>query len=219
MLHWSPSFTSNSILDILCLGAHCDDIEIGCGGLLLQLANSHSDAHFRIVIFSSTPERESETRAALSRFLTNAKNVEIDVLNFRNSYFPYIGSEIKTHFESLKSENNPDLILTHHRNDRHQDHRLISDLTWNMYRDHSILEYEIPKYDGDLGQPNVYVALDESATNEKIENLIDCFPSQSTRSWFTEETFRSLLRLRGIECNAKSGYAEAFYANKMSLLI
>lgn len=203
----------------MCLGAHCDDIEIGCGGTLIQLSKSYSDANFHNVIFSSTPERESESRTALSQILVSADKIHIDVLNFKNSYFPYCGAEIKDYFNSLKVNCQPDLILTHFRNDRHQDHRLISDLTWNTYRDHSILEYEIPKYDGDVGQPNVFLPLSEETTNEKISCLMTSFPSQVTRDWFTEDTFRSLLRLRGIECNSPSGYAEGFYSRKISVAL
>lgn len=219
MLPWSPNFDNNSKPSILCLGAHCDDIEIGCGGLLAQLAKRYSKAQFYSVIFSSTPEREIETRAAHQLLLASAEDVQVDVLNFRNSYFPYCGSEIKEAFSELQSRVLPNLILTHYRDDRHQDHRLISELTWNTFRDHTILEYEIPKYDGDLGRPNVFAPLDDWSLNEKIRCLTECFPSQATRGWFTEETFRSLLRLRGIECNAQSGYAEAYYSRKVSLHI
>ena len=204
---------------ILCLGAHCDDIEIGCGGLLLQLAKRYADAQIRCVIFSSTSEREIESRSAFKRLLANATNVQVDILNFRNRYFPYQGNEIKEYVESLRAECNPSLILTHYRDDLHQDHRLISELTWQIYRDHSILEYEIPKYDGDLGQPNIFVPLTESSTDEKIRCLMECFPSQATRGWFTEDTFRSLLRLRGIECNAESGYAEGYHVRKLGVII
>ena len=219
MLSWFPNFRSNTQPTILCLGAHSDDIEIGCGGLLLQLSKTYSDAVFRSVVFCSTPEREDETRRAHERLLSTASNVQVDVLRFRNSYFPYQGIEIKEQFERLKAECEPDLVLTHYQNDRHQDHRLISELTWNTYRDHAILEYEIPKFDGDLGQPNVFVSLSKSIAAEKTQCLLDCFPSQKHRQWFTDETFRSLLRLRGIECNAEDGLAEAFYVRKLKLHI
>lgn len=219
MLTWSPDLDGKQNPIILCLGAHCDDIEIGCGGLLSQLAKRYANAEFRNVIFSATPTREKETRHALGQILADATNVQVDVLGYRNSYFPYHGAEIKEYFEQLRRDCNPDLILTHYRDDLHQDHRLISELTWNMYRDHAILEYEIPKYDGDLGQPSVYVPLSNLAADEKIRCLVECFPSQAARRWFTEGTFRSLLRLRGIECNAESGYAEGYHSRKLSVLI
>jgi LmbE family N-acetylglucosaminyl deacetylase len=151
--------------------------------------------------------------------MTGANDIQIETLKFRNSYFPYEGVKIKEYFKTLQSTCKPDLILTHYRNDMHQDHRLISELTWNTYRDHAVLEYEIPKFDGDLGQPNVFVPLAEAAVNEKIQCLMKNFPSQVTRSWFTEETFLGLLRLRGIECNSATGYAEGYFARKLNVSI
>jgi LmbE family N-acetylglucosaminyl deacetylase len=199
---------------VLCLGAHCDDIEIGCGGTMLELVRTRPDTEFRWVVLSSDAERAAEARAGVTAFLEGARHT-LHVESFRNGYFPWIGAAIKDYFETLKSHPAPDLIFTPWREDRHQDHRLVSDLTWNTFRDHTILEYEIPKYDGDLGRPSVFVPLDADTAGKKARLITTLFGSQSGRSWMSEETFRSLMRLRGIECAAPSGYAEAFHARKL----
>lgn len=217
MLKWTPSFSANDEPRILCLGAHCDDIEIGCGGLIGQVARSYPRAIIDFVVFSSNEVRRAETEAAISKLLGGLEPNSLQVSDFRNSYFPSQFAAIKDYFEDLKRGKNPDLVLTHYRDDRHQDHRLISDLTWNTFRNHAILEYEIPKYDGDIGNPNTYIPLDKTVVEEKIRCLMDCFPSQAAREWFNDETFRALMRIRGIECNSESGYAEAFYGRKLSL--
>jgi LmbE family N-acetylglucosaminyl deacetylase len=209
---------SNSAYKVLCLGAHCDDIEIGCGGTILKLIETYSDIIFYWVVFSSDEQREKEANKSANSFLKGAKIEKIAIRNFRNSFFPFVGVDIKEYFEDLKKDFSPDLIFTHYRNDRHQDHRLISDLTWNTYRDHLILEYEIPKYDGDLGSPNMFVHLDSLICQKKINFLMEYFATQSNKQWFTEETFLSILRLRGIESNAVAKYAEAFYCRKGILL-
>ncbi len=208
---------SDSAYRVLCLGAHCDDIEIGCGGTILRLAKTYKDAIFYWVIFSSDQERAREARESADIFLKYANSKTIVIQNFRNSFFPFTGSAIKEYFEQLKQEFSPDLIFTHYRNDLHQDHRLISELTWNTFRNHLILEYEIPKYDGDLGSPNLFVYLDESISHKKIQVILDSFQSQRQKYWFEEEAFLSILRLRGVESNAPSKYAEAFYCRKMVL--
>lgn len=202
---------------VLCLGAHCDDIEIGCGGTLLELGNSLRKASLHCVVFASDGIREAETRAALSELSVGWDNVTIKVHRFRNGYFPYVGADIKDAFEALKSKVQPDLIFTHYRDDRHQDHRTISDLTWNTFRDNLVLEYEIPKYDGDFGQPNAYVEISEANAATKVDCLQRCFPSQHDKHWFKPENFKALMRVRSIECNAASGFAEAFYARKVKL--
>jgi LmbE family N-acetylglucosaminyl deacetylase len=202
---------------ILCLGAHCDDIEIGCGGAILTLLAEHPGASVHWIVFSSTPERAPEATACAQRFLGAARSRTVEVLDYRDGFFPWSGGEIKEYFESLKSEIDPDLIFTHYRDDLHQDHRLICELTWNTFRDHTILEYEIPKWDGDLGRPNLYVPLSEDAVARKIGAIMESFASQHGKQWFDEETFRSLMRLRGLEANAAERYAEAFYARKLSL--
>jgi LmbE family N-acetylglucosaminyl deacetylase len=199
---------------ILCLGAHCDDIEIGCGGTILRLAEEHPAAHFHWVVFSSNPRRAAETRAASERLLARAGSKTVIINDFRNGYFPYIGAQIKDYFEKLKAGVSPDLILTHTRDDLHQDHRVLCDLTWNTFRHHMILEYEIPKYDGDLGAPNFFVPLPAHCRQGKLDALMTCFASEHGKQWFTPETFNALMRLRGVECNSPSGYAEAFYCRK-----
>ena len=202
--------------NILLLGAHCDDIEIGCGGTLLRLARRHPHIRFVWVTLSSDPQREAETRDAASRLLAGSTDSDIRIEAFRGSYFPHCGAELKDYFEGLKACK-PDLILTHCRHDLHQDHRVVSELTWNSFRNHAILEYEIPKFDGDLRTPNVYFPLTRADIDRKCQILLDCFPSQRTRQWFTGETFQALARIRGIECNASEGFAEAFHGRKICI--
>jgi LmbE family N-acetylglucosaminyl deacetylase len=200
---------------ILCLGAHSDDIEIGCGGTMLRLLSAYAPVRVIWVVFSAEGVREREARSSAARFLAEADTHQVVINNFRDGFFPFEGAKIKEVFEEVVRNVAPDLIFTHSRDDCHQDHHLISDLTWQTFRDHLILEYEVPKYDGDLGRPNCYVPLSESHCQGKIEHLLEVFGSQRGKSWFTEETFRGLMRLRGIECTAASGCAEAFYARKL----
>ncbi|MBK7894885.1 MAG: PIG-L deacetylase family protein [Candidatus Promineifilaceae bacterium] len=201
---------------ILCLGAHSDDIEIGCGGTILKLLKTYPNAKVTWVVFSATGSRIDEAKASAASFLAGAKEKQIVVKDFRDGFFPYTGADIKAFFETLKP-GNPDLVFTHFRNDRHQDHRVISDLAWNTFRDHLILEYEIPKYDGDLGTPNFYTHLDKETCQEKVRLLVQHFGTQANKHWFTEETFFASLRLRGIESRAPEHYAEAFYGRKIVL--
>jgi LmbE family N-acetylglucosaminyl deacetylase len=203
-------------LKLLFLGAHCDDIEIGCGGTVLKLLSARSNLEVVWVVFSSSEQREREARASASLFLARAKQ-NVLVLKFRDGFFPYQGTEIKEFFEELKKDVNPDLIFTHYRDDRHQDHRTISDLTWNTWRQHLILEYEIPKYDGDLSTPNCFVPLEEDVCARKVKYICDVFQSEGNKAWLTEDTFRAILRLRGVECAAPDKYAEAFYCRKLVL--
>jgi LmbE family N-acetylglucosaminyl deacetylase len=202
---------------ILCLGAHSDDIEIGCGGTVLDLLERHPNATVRWVVFSSSEERAREARESADAFLARAGQKQVVVKSYRDGFFPFQGAQIKDDFEALKREFSPDLVLTHYRDDRHQDHRLISDLTWNTFRNHLVLEYEIPKYDGDLGQPNFFVPLDESVCLMKIRTLCQFFRSQREKQWFDEQTFLAILRLRGMEANSPTRYAEAFYCRKAVL--
>jgi LmbE family N-acetylglucosaminyl deacetylase len=204
-------------LRLLCLGAHCDDIEIGCGGTILNLTTSPRNLEVYWVVFSSDEQRKQEALKSADVFLTNAAKRNIVIHEFRDGFLPYHGVEIKESFEQLKTEFSPDLILTHYRHDLHQDHRLVSELTWNTFRDHLILEYEIPKYDGDFGAPNFFVPLDESVCQRKIDYILGAFDSQKGKPWFCRELFSSLLRLRGMEANAASGYAEGFYCRKVNL--
>jgi LmbE family N-acetylglucosaminyl deacetylase len=202
-------------LRILCLGAHCDDIEIGCGGALLRLLAERPGSTVRWMVFSSNPIREAETRAAAGELLAGAAQREVIVKQFRDGYLPFHGIEVKDAFEAAKRDFQPELILTHHRHDRHQDHRMVAELTWNTYRDHLVVEYEIPKYEGDLGTPNLYFPLPAAAARRKIDILMRSYPSQAGKRWFRPETFEAVLRLRGIECNAPEGFAEAFHATKL----
>jgi len=204
----------DSSFRILCIGAHCDDIEIGCGGTILKLIESHNNMVFYWVVFSATQQRAREAFESANGFLRHVKDKNIVIKNFKDSFFPYIGIEIKEYFEELKQDFSPDLVFTHYRNDLHQDHRLISELTWNTFRNHMILEYEIPKYDGDLGSPNFFVHLNESVCHRKIQYILNNFKTQGENQWFSERTFLSILSLRGIESNAPSNYAEAFYCRK-----
>lgn len=202
---------------VLCLGAHCDDIEIGCGGTILKMTRERKPVDVYWVVFSSDELRGREAHKSASIFLEGAREKRIAVKKFRISYFPYVGAEIKDFFEEIKKEYAPDLVFTHCRHDLHQDHRLVNELTWNTFRDHLILEYEIPKYDGDLGSPNAFVHLDTAICERKVAYILENFSSQKEKQWFTGDTFLSLLRLRGIESNAPGKYAEGFYCRKMVL--
>lgn len=202
---------------ILCVGAHSDDIEIGCGGTMLRLLSEYEDAEVHWVVLSGGGARDMEARASAARFMAQARKTEVIVERFQNSYFPYIGAEIKRFFEELKRATAPDIIFTHYRHDLHQDHRLTSELTWNTYRDHLIFEYEVLKYDGDLGSPNLFVHLSEQTCREKIRILLESFTTQADKDWFTADAFSSLLRIRGVESRAPERYAEAFYARKAVL--
>src|SRR5258705_10432803 len=172
---------------ILALGAHCDDIEIGCGGTLLRLLAGCSNLHFDWVVFTSDPTRAREAEASAERFLRGAKAKRVVIKEFRNGYFPDQWARIKDEFEALKREVSPDLIFTHHQQDLHQDHRTIAELTWNTFRDHLILEYEVPKYDPDLGSPNFFVPLEAAIAAEKARAIVESFRSQSDKHWFTED--------------------------------
>ena len=200
---------------ILCLGAHCDDIEIGCGGTLLRLLRARRDVKVRWIVFSSTPARALEAERAAALFLKGARARDVQIHTFEDGHFPYQGSEIKRVFEALKGGPAPDLVFTHYRDDRHQDHRVLSDTAWQTFRDSLILEYEIPKYDGDLGTPNVFSHLDASTSERKIRAIVKSYRTQHAKPWFTEETLRGLMRLRGVESRAR--YAEAFYGRKLVL--
>lgn len=208
------SMKSSGPLTILCLGAHSDDIEIGCGGTLLHLGQRDLKLKFHWVVFSAAGKRGEEARKGAELFTADCDK-EVFVKEYRDGFLPYRGAEIKEFFEALKGRINPDLIFTHWQGDAHQDHRLVCELTWNTFRDHLILEYEIPKYDGDMGRPNVFVPLETPLYQRKVDNLCETFESQREKPWFQRETFLGLMRLRGMESNAPSGFAEAFYARKL----
>ena len=203
-------------LRILCLGAHSDDIEIGCGGALLRLLEERPGTVVEWVVFSATPERETEARASAADFLVNASASKVTVKSFRESYFPSVATEIKEFFETLKSLA-PDLIFSHHRHDMHQDHRTIAELAWNTFRNHLIFEYEVAKYEGDLGLPNAFVPLRRDVAERKVGLLLHHFRSQAHRPWFNADVFHGLMSVRGVECNAADGRAEAFHARKMTI--
>jgi LmbE family N-acetylglucosaminyl deacetylase len=204
---------------ILAVGAHADDIEIGGGGTLLRLAEAYPQADVHWVVLSASDDRESEARASAAEFLQGFTSSRIVIGQFRDSYFPYVGGEVKEFFETLKAELSPDLIFTHQRNDLHQDHRLVCELTWNTFRDHLIFEYEIPKYDGDLGSPNVFVGLSEEQAKRKVEVILEHFTTQHERRWFGADLFFATLRIRGMESNAPSSYSEAFMCRKVVLKV
>jgi LmbE family N-acetylglucosaminyl deacetylase len=200
--------------NILCLGAHADDIEIGCGGTLLKWISQRPDLNIYWAVFSAEDSRADEARASAEGILQKVSH-NIAVHFFRTSFLPFEGSKVKDCFEEIKDSFAPDIIFTHHRDDRHQDHRLLADLTWNTFRNHLVLEYEIPKYDGDLGAPNLFVTLDEELARQKVTHLCRFFQTQANKHWFAQETFFALMRLRGMECAAH--YAEAFYCRKLLL--
>jgi len=198
--------------NILCLGAHADDIEIGCGGTILKWIRERPDVNIRWVVFSAEGKRGNEARSSAQTLLQDITH-KVVVKQFKTSFFPFQGSRVKDFFEAMKHSFRPDIVFTHYRDDRHQDHRLLSDLAWNTFRDHLILEYEIPKYDGDFGVPNFFVALDEALGRRKARHVCEFFRTQANRHWFSEDTFLALMRLRGVECSSQ--YAEAFYCRKL----
>jgi LmbE family N-acetylglucosaminyl deacetylase len=204
-------------LKVLCLGSHSDDIEIGCGGTILRLIDQYPKCTFQWVVFNAMGVRKAEAQKAAESFAGADRLERVLLKEFPDGFMPFVGSEVKATFEELKQKIDPDLIFTHQSCDAHQDHRLLSELTWNTFRNHFILEYEIPKYDGDMGRPSVFVPLTREMCQAKVSHLIEAFVSQRSRSWFQESTFHSLMRLRGMECNSPSGYAEAFYCRKLVL--
>lgn len=204
-------------LKILCLGAHSDDIEIGCGGTLIKLIEHFPDSEFLWVVLSASGDRAREAEKSAQAYLDNIKTKEIIVTDFRDTFFPYIGKEIKEFFGTFRPRMNPDIIFTANRFDLHQDHRIVSELTLNAYRNNLIFEYEIVKYDGDLGTPNTYVTLDKTVCLEKIRRIKKFFPTQSEKSWFDDENFLALMRIRGVEINSPTKYAEGFYCRKSSM--
>jgi LmbE family N-acetylglucosaminyl deacetylase len=202
-------------LRVLCLGAHSDDIEIGCGGTILRLVAEGWKLDVRWIVFCSNETRGEEARGSAKEFLGGVSQQSISIERFRDGFLPYSGPPVKEYFEELKKEPSPDVIFTHTRADLHQDHRLLCELTWNTFRDHLILEYEIPKFDGDLGLPNFFVHLDENVTRQKVELLMKHFGTQRSKDWFTEDTFYGLMRLRGVESRSRTRYAEGFHCRKV----
>ncbi len=216
MLSLELPLDATTPLKVLCLGAHSDDIEIGCGGTILRLASQYPNAVFHWVVFSAVGVRAAEAKSSAELFARTTALRGPLLKAFQDGFMPFAGSEVKATFEELKATS-PDLIFTHNRHDAHQDHRLLAELTWNTFRDHFILEYEIPKYDGDLGQPNLFVPLESELCEKKVRYILEVFQSQQNKRWFRQDTFFSLMRLRGMECNAPSGYAEAFHIRKVAI--
>lgn len=206
---------TNAPHHILCLGAHCDDIEIGCGGALLTLLDECPDIEITWVVFTSTEVRKREAELGAKLFTEKAKNLHLKIFDFRDGFLPYSGLEVKEALEEVKREiRTPDLIFTHYRNDLHQDHRIISELTGNTFRNHLTFEYEIPKWDGDIGNPNTFITIDKKTAKKKIELLQKVYNSQNQKSWFTDDLFHSIMRIRGMESNSPSNLAEGFYTRK-----
>jgi len=214
MIHLTFDLATNRAPHVLCLGCHSDDIEIGCGGSILRLAHEHPNCKFHWVVLNAVGTRETEARRGAELFAGDRIGTLL-LKDFQDGFMPYDGGQVKTVFERELKQLSPDLVFTHYGRDAHQDHRLVSELTWNTFRDHLILEYEIPKYDGDLGRPNVFFPLEAEVYQRKVGHLMDVFGSQRSKRWFERETFLSIMRLRGMECNAPSGYAEAFYCRKL----
>jgi LmbE family N-acetylglucosaminyl deacetylase len=212
-----PLARPGETLSVLCLGAHADDIEIGAGGTILQWIASGIRLEVRWCVLSAIGARAEEARASAAAFLAGAVSSRLELGEFKDGFFPYQGADIKAWLEILKADSDPDVILTHRRGDAHQDHREVCQLTWNLFRDHLILEYEIPKWDGDLDQPNVYMPLSSAALGRKTELLLAHFGTQRSKDWFDAETFTGLARLRGMECRAPERYAEAFVLHKATL--
>jgi len=201
---------------ILMLGAHCDDIEIGCGGTIMRLLKEYKVDAVKWVVFTSNQLRREEAKECAAIFLEGTSKKEIVIHDYHDGHLPFVGADIKKHFEDLK-EFKPDVIFTHARHDRHQDHRTLAEMTWNTFRDHTILEYEIPKYEGDLGHPNMFVTIPEPVAKRKTDNIVNGYPSQAARQWFDRETFLALMRIRGIESASPTKYAEGFYVTKVVL--
>lgn len=201
-------------LRLLCLGAHSDDLEIGCAGALLQWIRRRETVEVTWVVFCAGGVRAAEARASAKALLRGAKRVDIVLADFPDAYLPADYRRVKEFFAELQVRAEPDVILTHRLDDRHQDHRLVSELTWQTWRDHLVLEYEIPKYEGDLGEPNLYVPLESNVANQKVRHLLKHFGTQRSKAWFAPETFLGLMHIRGVECRAPTGMAEAFYLRK-----
>ena len=216
MLGFSFDALARPIERVLAIGCHADDIEIGCGGALIELTEARPDVALTWVVLAAHGARAEEARSSARAFLPDATGPDVRVHEFRDGFLPYVGGEVKGVFEGLKDVR-PDLVFTHTRHDLHQDHRLACELTWNTFRDHLILEYEIPKYDGDLGSPNVFVPLAEETVEKKLRLLREHYASQHEKHWFDDELFRGLMRLRGME--SASRYAEAFTCRKLRLLV
>jgi LmbE family N-acetylglucosaminyl deacetylase len=204
-------------LTILCLGAHADDIEIGAGGTILSLIESGVRLNVHWCVLSAGALRAAEAVASAEAFLVGSLSSKVEVADFEDSCFPAHSRSIKQWLLDTRGRVLPDVIFTHARSDAHQDHREVNQLTWNVFRDHLVLEYEIPKWDGDLCQPNAYVPLTADILDRKITLLHNHFGTQRSKDWFDRETFAGLARLRGMECRAPEHCAEAFTLRKATI--
>lgn len=218
MPHINLDFVFPERAELLCIGAHCDDIEIGCGGTILRLLELHPAISITWLILTGNERRQAETRESARQLTGDTGRIDLILHQFRDGYLPYNGNLVKDAFNSVKAKIDPHLILSHWNGDSHQDHRFVSEMTWSSFRNSLILEYEIPKYDGDLGQPNIYVPLSDGILEHKVNTLMKSYGSQLSKAWFDEETFRSIHRLRGIESGSNSRYAEGFYCRKAAVL-
>jgi len=219
MLRFPLSSGDPPVRRVLALGAHADDIEIGCGAALLAFSRANPGVEVTWVVFAASGERADEARRSAETFLASAGSADVAVHGFRDGYLPHAGADLKDVFEELKSRVEPDLVFTHTRHDLHQDHRVVCELTWNTWRRHLVFEYEVPKYDGDFGTPNVFVPVSRELAVEKARTVVEAFPSQQVKHWFDEELLLGVMRLRGMEAASESGYAEAFTCRKLSLLL
>jgi len=210
----NPILDPSAVQNLLCIGAHPDDIELGAGATIMRLIDNNPSISIRwVVMTGADTDRAEEARSSAAMFTSGAHSTDIEIFGFRDAYLPWEGDKVKQVFEDLKKDFSPDLIFTHHNDDRHQDHGLLSELTWNTWRDHVILEYEILKWDGDLGRPNVFIQIPEDLARRKVDQIIDAYPSQRSRTWFRGGNFTAMMRIRGVESNSE--YAEAFYARKL----
>ncbi|MEO4001484.1 PIG-L deacetylase family protein [Mesorhizobium sp. CAU 1732] len=204
----------NRPLSILCFGAHSDDIEIGLGGTILTLIETNADLEVYWCVCSASGKRADEAEASANAFIGNGARQHLEFGNFEDSYFPSQSPQIKQWMVDIRARTTPDVVFTHTRDDAHQDHREVCELTWNVFRDQLILEYEIPKWDGDVGRPNMYSPISREHMDRKIDLLETHFGSQRSKDWFDDELFRGLARIRGMECRAPDRYAEGFYMRK-----
>lgn len=210
------TFPGRAAPQIVCIGAHCDDIEIGCGGTLAAIAQTYPEAHFHCWVFSGEPARQAETRSCLEQ-LVGIGRFSLQVFDFRDGYFPAQWAAIKEQLAELSGRVQADLVFTHTEDESHQDHRVLAELVWNHFRRHTVLQYEIVKYEGDLGRTNAYVALSQEQMTRKLDALMNAFVTQHGKPWFTRSTFEAITRLRGLECHSPSGHAEGFYVRKLLL--
>jgi LmbE family N-acetylglucosaminyl deacetylase len=201
---------------ILCIGAHSDDVEIGCGGTILHILDQNPSVEVLWCVFSASGLRAHEALRGADLFLERARDRRVVLHEFADARFSDSAATIKGHFEAFK-QFDPELIFTHRVEDAHQDHRLLGQLTFQTFRSQLVLQYEIPKFDGDLGHPNVYVTISADELARKCRYLQEAFATQQSKHWFDPDTFRGLARIRGLECASPTRFAEGFYCRKWSI--